>query len=77
MTIQEVRKHEEYALCFKKIKAYPKGFEFTLRWTQIPTPQANALKIVMADAIKEGYLESIAFELSLEGIETAQTYRKL
>lgn len=77
MTIQEVRNHEEYAFCMNKIRGYKKGFEFTLRWTQIPTAKANALKIIIADAIEEGYLEPIATTLSLEGIATADTYRKL
>lgn len=77
MTLEELRNHKEYAICMSKIKSYRKGFEFTLRWTQIPTGNANALKIVMADAVREGYVEPIATELSLEGTETAQTYRKL
>jgi hypothetical protein len=77
MTIQELRNHKEYALAFKKIKAYPKGFEFTLNYEHIPTPQANALKIIMEDAIALGYLESIAINLSLEGKQTAETFRKI
>jgi hypothetical protein len=77
MTIQEVRNHKEYALAFKKIKAYKKGFEFTLNYARIPTPQANALKIVMRDAIEQGYLESIAIGLSLEGEQTDETFRKI
>ena len=77
MTIQEVRNHKEYALCMKKITAYRKGFEFTLNYEQIPTPQANALKIVMADAKKQGLIESIAIDLDIEGKQTAETFRKL
>ena len=77
MTIQELRNHKEYAICINKIKAYKKGFEFTLNYEQIPTPQANALKIVMRDAIAMGYLESIAFDLNLEGEQTAETFRKI
>ncbi len=77
MTATELRNHEEYTLCMNKIKKYRKGFEFTLNYAQIPTPQANALKIVMADAIKEGLIESIAIGLSLEGIQTDETFRKL
>lgn len=77
MTIQELRNHEEYALAFKKIRAYKKGFEFTLNYAQIPTPQANALKIIMRDAIEQGLLESIAIGLSLEGKQTDETFRKL
>lgn len=77
MTITEVRNHKEYAICMNKIKAYRKGFEFTLNWEQIPRPQGNALKIVMEDAKEQGLVESIAFDLNLEGTCTAETYRKL
>ena len=77
MTVQEVRNHPEYAVCFEKIKSYPKGFEFTLYWSQIPRAKANALKIVMSDAVKQGYLEPIEFGLALDGTETSATYKKL
>lgn len=77
MTIQEVRNHEEYAICFRKIKSYRKGFEFTLDYNRIPTPQANALKIVMRDAIEQGLLENIATDFTLEGAITAERFRKL
>ena len=77
MTIQEVRNHEEYALAFKKIRAYSKGFEFTLNYEQIPTPQANALKIIMHDAKEQGLIESIAIDLDINGTQTAETFRKL
>ena len=77
MTIQEVRNHEEYALAFKKIRAYKKGFEFTLNYEQIPVPQGNALKIVMRDAVAQGLLESIALDLDINGKQTAETFRKL
>lgn len=77
MTVTELRHHKEYELCMNKIKKYTKGFEFTLRWYQIPTPQANALKIVMRDAIEQGLVEQIATDLSLELEVTAETYRRL
>lgn len=77
MTIQEVRNHEEYAICFRKIKSYRKGFEFTLNYAHIPTPKANALKIVMRDAIDQGLIESIAIGLSLEGKQTDETFRRI
>ena len=77
MTIQEVRNHEEYALAFKKIKAYKKGFEFTLNYARIPTPQGNALKIIMRDAIEQGLLESIEIGLSIEGKIVEERFRKL
>ena len=77
MTINEVRNHEEYALAMKKIKSYRKGFEFTINYARIPTPQANALKIVLQDAIKQGYLESIALGYSLQMVNTDETFRKI
>lgn len=77
MTHDELRNHPEYALCMKKIRSYRKGFEFTLNYAAIPTPQANALKIVMRDAIEQGLLESIATGWSLECTITDETFRKL
>ncbi len=77
MTIAELRNDKEYELCMNKIKAYKKGFEFTLNYSQIPTAKANALKIIMQDAIEQGLLESIAIGLSLEGKFTDETFRKL
>lgn len=66
MTVNELRNHKEYKICMDKIKSYKKGFEFTLNYSQIPTAKANALKIIMQDAIEQGLLESIAIGLSLE-----------
>jgi len=60
-----------------KIRGYRKGFEFTVNYAAIPRPQANALKIVMADAIEMGLVESIAIGLALDGTQTDETYRKL
>lgn len=77
MTIQELREHPEYALCFEKIKRYRKGFEFTINYARIPTPQANALKIVMRDAVVQGYVESIAIGLALDGTPVDETYRRI
>lgn len=77
MTVQEVRNHKEYAVCFEKIKSYPKGFTFTLEWARIPKPQANALKIVLEDACKQGLIEVTSFDLSIDGIETGRTYKKI
>ena len=77
MTIQELRNHEEYTLCFNKIRAYPKGFEFTLNYAQIPRAKANALKIVMKDAIEQGLLESVATGVALDGTFTDETFRKI
>lgn len=77
MTIQELRNGNEYTLCMKKIQGYKKGFRFTLHYEHIPTPQANALKIIMRDAIEQGLIESIAIDLNLNLEQTAETFRKL
>lgn len=77
MTIEEVRNHEEYAQAMEKIKRYPKGFEFTLKYSQIPRPQANALKIIMKDCIESGLVESIALGVSIEGKFVDETFRRI
>lgn len=77
MTVQELRNHEEYAICMKKIRSYRKGFEFTLNYSAIPTPKANALKIIMQDAVEMGLIESIRMGFALNGTFTDETYRKL
>lgn len=76
MTREELRNHPEYALCIDKIKSYPIGFKFTLNYAQIPKAKGNALKIVMADAVKQGYLESIAIGLALDGTFTDETFMR-
>lgn len=77
MTIFEVRKHKDYTISINKIKGYRTGFEFTLNYARIPTPQANALKIIMADAIEQGLIKSIAVGFSLEGEQVSETFKKL
>lgn len=77
MTVQELRNHEEYAICMRKIKAYKKGFEFTINYAQIPTGKANALKIVLHDAVDQGLLENIADGWSLDGKIEDETFRKI
>lgn len=77
MTVAEVRNHKEYFQAMEKIRRYPKGFEFTLNYARIPTPQGNALKIVMKDAIQNGLLESIALGISIEGKFVDETFRRI
>jgi maltodextrin utilization protein YvdJ len=77
MTVNELRNHKEYKICMDKIKSYKKGFEFTLNYSEIPTAKANALKIIMADAVEQGLVESTATHLSLTGETTAETFKKL
>ena len=77
MTVEEVRNHEEYAKSMKKIESYPIGFEFTLNYSRIPTPQANALKIVMLDAIERNLLKSVALGVSIKGEFVEETFRRI
>lgn len=77
MTVTELRNHPEYKLCFDKIKAYSKGFEFKLNYAQIPPAKANGLKFIMRDAIEQGLIECISTGWSLEGKIVDETFRKL
>jgi hypothetical protein len=77
MTINELRQTKDYAECINKIRAYKPGFEFTIKYYQIPKAKANALKIVLQDACEQGLLESIAICLSLSMEQTEETFRKL
>lgn len=77
MTVSEFRAHKEYEVCMNKINAYKKGFKFTLNYAQIPKPKANALKIVIRDAIEEGLIEIVQTGLSLELEVVDETYRRI
>lgn len=77
MTAYELREHPEYKQAMQKITSYRKGFEFTMNWARIPRPQANALKIIIRDAIKAGLIEQIATGLSLELEIVDETYKRL
>ena len=61
----------------RKIKGYKKGFEFTLNYSRIPAGKANALKIIMRDAVDQGLLEHVSDGWSLEGKIVEETYRRL
>lgn len=67
MTIEEMRKTEEYTKIVQKVKKYRKGFEFTLDVNVIPRPQWNALRMVMRDLEKQGLIENIEFDYSIDG----------
>lgn len=77
MTIEEMRKTEEYTKIVQKVKKYRKGFEFTLDAERIPKPQWNALMVVLDDCIKDGLLESVSFGLDLAMNITEKTYKRI
>ena len=76
MTRAELRAHPEYTAAIEKIKAYRPGFRFHMDWTQIPAAKANALKIILNDAIDSGYLESVALDYDLCMTNTGETFRR-
>lgn len=77
MTIEEMRKTEEYTKIVQKVKKYRKGFEFTLDVNVIPRPQWNALRMVMRDLEKQGLIENIEFNYSIDGELVEEKYVRL
>lgn len=77
MTIEEMRKTEEYTKIVQKVKKYRKGFEFTLDINAIPRPQWNALRMVMRDLEKQGLIENIEFGYSIDGELVEEKYARL
>lgn len=76
MTTKELRAHPEYKVCMDRIIGYRPGFKFTLNWFEIPTAKANALKIVLRDAVEMGYLESVSMGYDLDMNLTDETYKR-
>lgn len=60
MTKAEFKQSREYAELMNRVKAYTPGFKFTIQYHQIPRAKANALMVLLEDACKAGYLESVA-----------------
>ena len=77
MTKAEVRETKDYAEAVEKIKGYPQGFTFTLNYSKIPKPKANALNIITDDCIKAGILESIEIGLDITGNIVEEKFRRL
>ena len=77
MTVEQLRKSEEYFKAIDKIRKYPKGFRFTLYYSSIPRARANALEILMHDCIKMGLVESVSIGIALPGIKADETFRRL
>lgn len=77
MTEAEFRKSKEYAESMQKIKSYPKGFTFSLKYGDIPKAKGNALKILTEDCIDNGILESISIGLNIHGEFVEEQYRRL
>lgn len=77
MTKAEFLKSKEYIECMEKIKNYPKGFMFSLKYGQIPKAKGNALRIITEDCIKQGILETVSFGLNIHGECVEEEYKRL
>lgn len=76
MTASEFRKSEEYKELTGRIKGYPAGSTFTLKYGEIPEKKGNALKIITKDCIDMGILESIRIGLDVHGRFVEEEYRR-
>ena len=77
MTREELKKHPDYIDAYNKVKNYPKGFKFTIKYNEIPTAKANALKILLRECCDEKLLESISIGVTLTGERADETFVRL
>lgn len=77
MTIQELRKTKDYEQALQKIKAYKTGFTFKINYGAIPTPKANALKVILRDAIEKGHIEIIGTGLDIDMNVVYESFKRL
>lgn len=77
MTRNELRNEPGYIEAHQKIEAYKKGFEFTVHYNQMPAPKRRAMEYLLDDCEKEGLIESISIDISLELERTDETFRRL
>lgn len=60
---------EEVMKAINKIKGYPKGFEFTINYSSIPTKaKENGMRYILRKAKEMGLIECIGTGLSLADI---------
>lgn len=77
MTKSEFRKSKEYKEAIEKIKSYPIGFTFTLKYGEISKKKGNALNIITRDCIDTGILESISIGLDVQGNFVEEKYKRI
>ena len=77
MSKSEFKRSEEYRNMIEKIKNYPIGFTFTLKYGEIPEKKGNALKIITRDCIDMGILESVSIGLDVQGDFVEEEYKRI
>ena len=77
MSKSEFRNSKEYREMIDKIKGYPKGFTFTLKYSEIPKKKGNAMKVITSDCIEIGILESISIGLGIQGNFVEEEYKRI
>lgn len=77
MTKEELRKDPEYIKSKEKIVGYKKGFKFKIPFYKMSIGQKNAMNILLNDCIDEQLIDSISFDLDLQGNITEEEYIRL
>lgn len=77
MSKTEFQKSKEYREMIEKIKGYPIGFTFTLKYAEIPKKKGNALKVITSDCIEMCILESISIGLDIQGNIVEEQYKRI
>lgn len=77
MTKAEFKESKEYREMIDRIKSYPIGFKFTLKYAEIPKAKGNALEIITRDCIDMGILESISIGLDIHGNFVEEEYKRI
>lgn len=77
MTKEQLRKEDGYIEAKNKIMSYPQDFKFKVPLYRMPKAKRNAMEILLRDCCDEKIIESISFNLDLQGNITEEEYTRL